>query len=216
MADHGSVLAVIPARAGSKGLPGKNIIDFHGRPLIEWTIRAARESGCCDTVLVSTDGQDIADKAIEAGAFVPWLRPAHLSDDKASSISVVLHALEQFPARTVILLQPTSPLRTATDISACFDLHVATGRPVVSVSPAKPWLFAKAADGRISPALEFAAQRQDAEFVAPNGAVYVFDADYLRSGRTWWEDAVAYTMPVERSIDIDTPHDLAVAKALFA
>lgn len=212
----GSVLAVIPARAGSKGLPGKNIVDFHGRPLIQWSISAALESGCCDTVLVTTDSQEIADIAVAAGAIAPWLRPKHLADDRASTTAVVLHALEQTPADVVVVLQPTSPLRTAEDISACVSLYCKEGKPVVSVCPAKPWLFCKAADGTLAPVVEFATQRQEAEYVSPNGAVYVFSARFLRSGESWWSvGALPYVMPPERSVDIDTPYDLAVARAVF-
>ncbi|WP_157785583.1 cytidylyltransferase domain-containing protein [Sinorhizobium fredii] len=217
MKNAGSVLAVIPARAGSKGLPGKNIVEFHGRPLIHWTISAALESGCCDTVLVSTDSQEIADIAIAAGATAPWLRPQHLADDKTSTTAAVVHALDQSPADIVVVLQPTSPLRTARDIAACVSLYRDTGKPVVSVCAAKPWLFAEARDGALSPALEFATQRQEAKYFSPNGAVYIFSAEFLRSGEAWWSvGALPYLMPPERSVDIDTPYDLAVAKALFS
>ncbi|MBP1888135.1 acylneuraminate cytidylyltransferase family protein [Ensifer mexicanus] len=213
----GSVLALIPARSGSKGLPGKNIIEFHGRPLIHWSISAALESGCCNTVLVSTDSREIADIAIAGGAIAPWLRPQHLADDKASTMAAVVHALDQSPADIVVVLQPTSPLRTAGDVAACVSLYRETGKPVVSVCPAKPWLFRKTNSGALTPAIEFATQRQEVEYFSPNGAVYVFSAEFLRSGDAWWSvGALPYLMPPERSVDIDTPYDLTVAKAVYS
>lgn len=208
-----SAIAIIPARGGSKGIPGKNIVDFAGLPLIHWTIEAALNSGRFQRVLVSTDADDIARAAREAGAEV-MMRPDEISGDTAASISAVLHALQHYRADTVALLQPTSPLRTAEDIAACLDLHLETGRPVVSVTAAKPWLF-KAAAGQLTPALPVAQQRQGVEMVAPNGAVYVVSAEALKSGLTWWDDPVPYLMPQERSVDIDTPFDLLVARSVF-
>lgn len=205
--------AFIPARGGSKGLPGKNIIEFHGKPLIHWTIKAALDSRCFDTVLVSTDSQEIADIAVASGAIVPWLRPAYLSTDEATTMDAVIHALDQSPADTVVVLQPTSPLRTSEDIRACVKKHLETGRPVVSVTAAKPWIFAKVGDS-VTPAFDFADRRQDADYVSPNGAIYVLSADFVRSGRQWWLDAIPYVMPAARSIDIDTPTDLIIARAL--
>lgn len=208
-----TAIAIIPARGGSKGIPGKNIIDFCGQPLIDWTIDAALHSGCFDLVVVSTDDADIANASREAGADV-LMRPAAISGDDASSMSAVLHVLDHYAADTVALLQPTSPLRTADDIAACFDLHATTGRPVVSVTPAKPWLFT-ATDGELTPAIPVAQQRQAAEMVAPNGAVYVVSAKALKDGRTWWDNPAPYLMPQERSVDIDTPFDLLVARSAF-
>lgn len=210
-----TTIAIIPARGGSKGLPGKNIIDFHGKPLIHWTVKAALDSGCFDAVVVSTDSQEIADAALASGATVPGLRPPHLATDEATTHDVIVHVLGQSPADTVVILQPTSPLRTGNDIRACLDMYRSTGCPVVSATPAKPWIFTMTGDVA-TPAFDFADRRQDAEFVTPNGAVYVFSAEYARSNRKWWCDAILYMMPQERSVDIDTPTDLVVAKALFS
>ncbi|MGE4430278.1 MAG: acylneuraminate cytidylyltransferase [Sphingobium sp.] len=210
-----SSIAIIPARGGSKGLPGKNIIDFHGKPLIHWTVWAALESGCFDQVIVSTDSEHIAEAAVKSGATFPGLRPSHLATDDASTIDVIAHVLEDHPAETVAVLQPTSPLRTSQDITGCIDLFKQIGgRPVVSVSPAKPWLL-KREETTCTPVFDFATRRQDTEFFAPNGAVYIFSRQYLASGRVWWNDAALYVMPTERSIDIDTHADLIIAKALF-
>jgi len=206
-------VAIIPARSGSKGLPGKNIVDFHGMPLIHWSIKAAIDTGRFDEVIVSTDSQEIADVATASGATVPGLRPAHLATDDATTLDVVSHVLGQSPADTCVLLQPTSPLRTAADISACLDLRH-DNRPVVSVTAAKPWIFS--VDGTVAePVFDFAARRQDVEYAMPNGAVYVFSSDYLLSGRQWWREAIVYVMPQERSVDIDTATDLEIARLLF-
>jgi CMP-N-acetylneuraminic acid synthetase len=203
-----ATLAVIPARGGSKGIPRKNIVDFAGKPLIAWTIEAARLAGI-ERVLVSTDDPEIADVARRFDAEVPFLRPAHLSGDDAAALPVVLHALEQVGAETVVLLQPTSPLRTAADVSGSLKLHHATGRPVV------PWLFTMGEDGGLTPSLPLQDRRQNAQFFAPNGAIYVAKAVKLRSGESWWSNAVGFEMPAERSIDIDEPADLVIARALL-
>ncbi|URK88665.1 hypothetical protein LP421_16905 [Rhizobium sp. RCAM05350] len=129
-------------------------------------------------------------------------------------MDAVIHALDHLLADTVVVLQPTSPLRTAEDIRICVDMHRETGKPVVSVTAAKPWIFTKTGDS-VTPAFDFATRRQDADYVSPNGAIYVFSAEYARSGRQWWLDAAPYLMPAERSIDIDTPTDLVIAKALY-
>jgi CMP-N-acetylneuraminic acid synthetase len=135
-----TTVAIIPARGGSKGIPGKNIVDFHGRPLIAWTILAARQSGVCDRIIVSTDCPDIARVARAYDAEAPD-RPAEISGDEAPTDLVVRHVLDRVDCETAILLQPTSPLRGAEDIRQCLALHVAHRRPVVSFTPAKPWLF---------------------------------------------------------------------------
>lgn len=209
-----AALAIIPARGGSRGIPRKNIVDFAGKPLIAWTIEAARQAGIA-RVLVSTDDAEIAGVARRFDAEVPFLRPAHLSGDNAAALPVVLHALEQVEADTVVLLQPTSPLRTAADISGSLKLHQETGRPVVSVARAKPWLFSMSEDGSLAPSLPVQDRRQDAQFFAPNGAIYVANAMKLRDGESWWTNAVGYEMPSERSIDIDEPADLVIARALL-
>lgn len=208
-----TTLALIPARGGSKGIPKKNIIDFAGRPLIEWTIEAALLSGA-DHVLVSTDCPEIAGVSKAAGALVPFLRPADLSGDSAGTMPVVLHALDMIPADTLLLLQPTSPLRTAADIRRAMILHRNTGRPVVSVMKAKPWIVSMGNDLAIDSSGLNTARRQDHQTFAPNGAIYIAKSENLRAGETWWTNAIGYEMPQERSIDIDTMVDLRMAEAL--
>lgn len=130
--DKSKVLALITARGGSKGLPRKNVLQVAGRPLIAWTIEAALKSNIVDRVVLSSDDNEIIETAKSWGCSVPFRRPAHLANDTASSMQVVLHALEQLPGFDyVILLQPTSPLRTASDIDAAFHELKSTGRLVV-------------------------------------------------------------------------------------
>ena len=119
-----SVLGVIPARGGSKGVPRKNIRLVNGRPLIAWTIEAALGSAYLDRVIVSTDSCEIADLAIKLGAEVPFLRPAELAADDTPGVAPVLHAIESLPEYSwVVLLQPTSPLRTEKDIDAAVHIY---------------------------------------------------------------------------------------------
>ena len=153
MTERLRVLAIVPARGGSKRLPRKNLLPLGGRPLINWTIDSARNSGICDEVLVSTDDKDIAEIARDAGALVPWLRPADLASDTASSAEVIAHALKWYEKErgnvdVVLLLQPTSPFRSPASIRGAVLTYADQPGPrqhaVVSVSPAgshPAWTF---------------------------------------------------------------------------
>jgi CMP-N-acetylneuraminic acid synthetase len=210
-----SVIAIIPARGGSKGIPDKNLALLDGRPLIEWTVTAAQGSNRFAHIVVSTDSERIAEASSSMGAEIV-MRPSELAQDDSPTISAVMHALSHFEAKTVVLLQPTSPLRTSDDIGAAMDLHLATERPVISVTPAKPWLFTKDSEGGLVQFTSTLDQRQSTLVFAPNGAIYIASAELLRVGKTWWYNAVAYEMPPERSVDIDTPTDLLIAEALLS
>lgn len=226
-----TTLTVIPARGGSKGLPGKNIIDFGGRPLIHWTVAAALESGVCGRVIVSTDDEAIAQAAAASGAAIPFLRPASLATDEANSLDVVRHAIQATQdatgerIRTIVLLQPTSPLRTAADIAgACRVFNEAAGRrPVVSVAAVKfqpSWIFDLASDGGLSRSFgadQVADRRQDSpQRYMPNGAIYIADAETIMAGHGFFENALAYVMQRESSVDIDDADDLDLARFRLA
>ncbi len=212
-----SVLALITARGGSKGLPGKNIAPVLGRPLIDFSIAAARAARGIDRVVLSTDDESIAAVARSAGCEVPFMRPAHLATDRASSMDVVLHALDTLPAfDLVVLLQPTSPARSAQDIEAACALllrHQASTCVSVTLAEQSPyWMFNLGSDDRLQALIPApaATRRQD---LPPtyllNGAVYVARCEPLRRQRSFVApDTVAYVMPPERSIDIDTASDL--------
>jgi N-acylneuraminate cytidylyltransferase len=218
-----SVLALIPARGGSKGLPGKNTMPLGGRPLIQWTIEAARGSRFVDRVVLSSDDETIIGIAARCGCEVPFRRPAALASDTAAMIDVALHALEAVPGHGVlVLLQPTSPLRTSADIDAACELFAGSGAPsCVSVSPAEQspyWMYGLGVRGELLPILEppeGVARRQDLPPVyVLNGAIYVADVAALKRSRSFvTRGTVGYTMPAERSIDIDTAADFEAARA---
>jgi N-acylneuraminate cytidylyltransferase len=223
--DGKKVLAIITARGGSKGLPGKNIIDLAGKPMLAWSIEAARRSRYIDRLVLSSDDEDIIAVAEKFGCEVPFRRPVELATDATATDPVLIHVLDQLGETFdyFILLQPTSPLRTTADIDGAIELCERSDAPACismceSSKPAE-WMYRIAADGRISPVLgEIAAtRRQDlpATFVI-NGAVYVAQVDWYRGNRGFLGPAtVAWRMPPERSIDIDTEFDLIVARALL-
>ncbi|RAU23550.1 acylneuraminate cytidylyltransferase [Paramagnetospirillum kuznetsovii] len=218
------VLAVITARGGSKGLPGKNIRPLAGKPLIAWTVAAAKAARHVDRVVITSDDPAIIAAATEAGAEAPFVRPAELARDDTPSMPVLFHALDSLDESfdLVVLLQPTSPLRTGADIDACLDLMLAKDAPAAIgvIEPAKPpfWMFRMDDAGRLVPLMPNpATRRQDLPQVwAANGAVFAADVDWLRkSGNFVTDETVGYAMPVERSIDIDSLLDFRVAELLL-
>ncbi len=217
-----TTLGLIPARGGSKGIPRKNVLPIAGRPLIAWTIAAARSAATIDRVVVTTDDAEIAAVAAAHGAEVPFLRPAELARDETPGIDPVLHALDMLPGiDTVVLLQPTSPLRGSEDIDAAVALHASNnGATVVGVTAAAHtgWTFAMDGDGVLDiDTMGVAARRQDmaAQFVL-NGAIYVAAVHRLRAAHSFLTPAtIGYAMPVERSVDIDTMFDWRIAEMLL-
>jgi CMP-N,N'-diacetyllegionaminic acid synthase len=223
--DIGSVLALIPARGGSKGLPGKNIRPLKGRPLIGWSIEAALASRYVSRVVVSSDDEEILAVARDQGAETPFRRPASLAGDDTPSMDVVLHALDQLGGfEWIVLLQPTSPLRQAVDIDAAIEQCLNTAAPAcVSVcdAPASPWWMFQIGDrgGMRSflPAEQRPVRRQDLpDLYALNGAVYVAKTEWLRQSLSFLtEETVAHVMPRERSVDIDTLFDFRLAECVL-
>lgn len=222
-----TVTAVICARGGSKGLPGKNIRPLGGRPLIAWSVAAAKASALVDRVLVSTDDPEIAAAARDAGVEVPFLRPAELATDTANLVDAVIHALDTAGDRTdyVVLLQATSPLRTAEDIDGCIRLcaeHTAFAAATICEADKSPyWMFHLNDDRSVRLVIPrdevgFLRQALPAAWAA-NGAVYVADAVWLRQERTFWRQGVTlgYPMPRERSVDIDNLLDFRLAELLI-
>lgn len=225
-----NTLAIIPARGGSKGLPGKNILPLAGIPLIIHTIRAAQEAKTIGRIIISTDDEAIAEIARDAGAEVPFIRPAHLSDDKASGVDVCLHALAHannsldYHPELIIFLQPTSPLRSSADIDAAVKLlRDSDANSVVSVKAVTEypqWMKKMDAEQRISPLLEqfeIKTNRQDLEkSYILNGAIYLSTTASMKKSHSFYgSDTRGYLMPDNRSIDIDTANDMLIAKALF-
>lgn len=226
------ILAIIPARGGSKGLPRKNIRPVAGQPLIAWTVRAAQRATSITRVVVSTDDEEIAKTARQFGAEVPFLRPAELARDETPQTPPLEHALqwlaekENYHPEIVVMLQPTSPLRTAEDIDLTIETLVArTADAVVSVYPAKQhpfWTKLIDAEGRLRPFIPNTPatilRRQDLPAAySLNGAVYAVKTEVLLRCHTLFPDNLfPYVMPAERSLDIDTLQDLHVADLLLA
>jgi CMP-N,N'-diacetyllegionaminic acid synthase len=221
-----NILAVIPARGGSKGIPGKNIIPFVGKPLICYTIEAALKSRYLKSVIVSTDDADIAKIAKDCGAEVPFIRPPNLSQDDTSSVSVVKHAVNIVEESQgclfdfVVLLQPTSPLRNERYIDLAVEKMLETGADsVITVCKVKHhpfWNFV-AQDDRLHSLLsncDKSSRRQELpQAFAPNGAAYVVKRDVLFNENTMFgKDLRGVIMPSEESIDIDDYYDWFLAE----
>lgn len=219
-----SCFALISARGGSKGIPRKNIKLIAGKPLIAWSIEAALRSRLLDAVVVSTEDEEIAEVARQWGAWVPFLRPSELAQDDTPGVDPVLHALEQLlDFDSVLLLQPTSPMRATEDIDACIGLaHDMQASSVVSVSEPEMhphWMYRLSADHRLQPIIDKPAilRRQELPPVyAINGALYYARADWLRRHHTFiTTETLAFIMPAERSLDLDTMLDWKIAELLL-
>lgn len=221
-----SILAVIPARGGSKGVPEKNIRELNGIPLIAHTILAAKKVNRLSKVIVSTDSEKIAEVSRHYGAEVPFIRPDYLATDTASSIDVVMHTIEYFKQTRVefndlILLQPTSPLRDEGDIDNSLDLYLGNKcDSVVSVCEAEtnPYLFKRIDDeGTLH---DFIAhdnkhmRRQDMpKLYRLNGAIYITSVRLLEEKRSFYGNVVLpYIMNSFKSIDIDNEIDFELAE----
>ena len=229
MSDHQSFLAIIPARSGSRGIPGKNLRILGGVPLIAHTIRAAKASGIFDRIIVSTDSPKIGEISRSFGAGVPFLRPKELATDTAGMAEVILHALDFLAGEgtrfdAFALLQPTSPLRTGDDIRGARDLFRDRGaNAVVSVCEADhppDWCNTLPPDLSLDAFVGAGARdtrRQDLPaYYRVNGAIYLAKCEYFRKYRDWFRDgSYAFVMPRERSIDIDTPFDLELCECLM-
>lgn len=219
------ILFIIPARGGSKGLPGKNIKDLQGKPLIAYAIEAAQNSGISGDIIVSTDDEKIAETAKKFGAQVPFLRPEILSGDKASGMDVIFHAVDFAKQHGtiydfVIVLQPTSPLRTADDIKNAYNLlQEQKAKAVVSVSVCDHhplWTNTLPEDkfmgNFMKPEVKDKQRQQLPEYYQINGAIYMGYLDYISEKKVFIGDkTVAFIMPAERSVDIDTEKDLVLA-----
>lgn len=223
-----NILVVIPARGGSKGIPRKNIKPLHGKPLIAYSIEASIEALPDATLAVSTDDTEIADVAAAFGAKPPFMRPESLATDTATTYDVLIHALDWHEgqygkADCIILLQPTSPLRTAQHIREATALFTSDLDMVVSVkeTDANPYyvLFEENEDGFLTPSKEANfTRRQDCPVVYEyNGAVYVINPASLRSAGSMrnLKKIKKYIMPSEVSIDLDTPLDWTFAEFLM-
>jgi CMP-N-acetylneuraminic acid synthetase len=225
-----SVLAVVPARGGSKGIPGKNIVPLGGKPLIQYTLDVALKVDKIDRVLVSTDDERIAEVARQAGCDIPFLRPESMAGDNARTVDAVLHAVDELEARleerydTVVLLQPTSPFRSVSDLEEAIEMFQSTEcGSVVSVElvdEPHPHKMKVVVDGCLRPFMEgtdSSVPRQELPSVyCLNGAMYISRVSDLKaSGSFFAEPCFPFIMPWERSVNINGQRDMMLAHAVL-
>jgi CMP-N,N'-diacetyllegionaminic acid synthase len=219
------ILAIIPARGGSKRLPGKNMKLLGDKPLVTWTIESAVGIPEICEILVSTDNAEIASIAKDAGAKVPWLRPEHLASDEATSVEVAIHALNWYEKEFskvdgVLLLQPTSPYRTRLTIQNGINLfRVFNQSPIMGVSPSQThpqWALKQQGEFLVpfmkNHKLGTRSQELSPSF-HPNGLLYLASPDYLRKENSFGEIMAipCYTYSIKEAIDIDTDWDFKFA-----
>lgn len=223
------MLAIIPARSGSKGVPKKNIKELAGAPLISYTIKAAKKSEFITRIIVSTDSEEIADVATKYGAEVPFLRPAELATDDAKAIDVYLYTIERLNLENdeqineFLVLLPTSPLRNYMDIDQAIKIFKKKNADsVISVTETEyppQWIKRISEKGVLEDYFQGMnnLNRQEYEKTyIPNGAIYIFKYNVLKKEYNYYTDKTyPYIMPNIRSIDIDTPLDFMIAEYLI-
>lgn len=218
-------LAIIPARGGSKGVRKKNIKDLAGKPLIAWTIEAAKKSKYISKLILSSDNQEIIDVAKQYNCEVPFKRPKELAQDDTPSIATVIHAIEQCPGYDyVVLLQPTSPLRRVEDIDGCIEYILKkNGDFCVSVmEPDKSpyWMYTIDNNGFIVPLIKqekpFLRRQELPSVFVLNGAIYIAKTNsIIKENALLTSDTLTYVMEKEYSMDIDTELDFTICEALL-
>ena len=226
-----TVLGLIPARGGSKGLPRKNIKLLLGKPLIAWTIEQALASKYLDRVVVSTNDKEIAEISKKYGADVPFMRPKELAVDKARGIDVVLHTIDwlkendkQKQYDLLMLLQPTSPLRITEDIDKAIELlFLKEAKAIVSVCEVDHhplWANTLPEDGCMKNFIRQEIMNKNRQelliFYRLNGAIYLAYCKYIEQCRSFiGKDTFAYIMPKCKSMDIDNEVDFKLAQILM-
>ena len=221
-------LGIIPARAGSKRVARKNVRDFCGKPLIAWTIECARKSSALNAIVVSSDDQDALAIAQTFEGVVALPRPIELATDTAPAVGYVKHALAVVPGGadfdTVVILQPTSPLRLPSDIDATVELLAdptadSAVSTVLVAHDVHPLKMKKLRDGKLLPYVEeergrMMAHELDAIYVR-NCAVYATRRRVIDSGQIVGNDCRSFEMPRERSVDINDEIDFELAELLM-
>ena len=225
------MIAIIPARGGSKGLPKKNVKLLGGKPLILWTVEAAMASERIDRVILSTDDQEIADVCKNSGVDIPFMRPSNLAEDDSLAIDNYIYTLERLDNEfgekynEFVVLHPTSPLRNSLDIDNAVALFIEKEADsvisCVELEHPLEWAFFLNNDGTIVRNSETESgkmsnrQQMDNSYI-PNGGVYVFKVSQLKKHNSYYSDKTfANIMPSERSIDIDTEFDFLFAEFLM-
>ncbi|MCQ2081493.1 MAG: acylneuraminate cytidylyltransferase family protein [Lachnospiraceae bacterium] len=220
------ILALIPARGGSKGIPNKNITDLAGKPLIAYSIDACKGSRFVDDIVVSTDSEKIATITRTFGAEVPFMRPEELAMDTSKTLDAVLHAVSELKKQgreydSIVLIQPTQPLRTSEDIDGAIDTYyINSEQDVVSVCEVSehPLLMRTLKEGVLVPLLDKSStcRRQDMDkYYKVNGCVYVNSVNNLNENTSFNDNLIPYVMDRSHSIDIDEPADLKYAEVVI-
>jgi len=229
------ILAIIPARGGSKGIKRKNLMDLEGVPLIAWTINAALESKYLTRVIVSTEDDEIAGVARQYGADIPFMRPVELAGDNVGGIETTLHAVnwmvdnEEDKPDYFMLLQPTSPLRSTTDIDAAIELALKNDADnlvsVCQVNDHPIYAMSTDNDGRMKPYLDctfdeimekYHDVRTSLMHLLKNGAIYMSKIDNFIETESFYHSApYTYTMSHQNSVDIDNMVNFYVAEAIL-
>lgn len=227
MADS-KTLTVIPAKLGSTRLPKKNILPLGGKSLLQWAVEAAKKSGVCGTVMVSTESREVADVALQTGAEVPFMRPEHLGKDPHGVADVCKHVLEEYQKAgqifdTLVVLLPTSPFRTAEDVRNTMTVFEQNGQQfAASVSAYESDIFcaqSMSEDGVLTSLFPDHFKTRPESRPVPyeiNGAVTVANVKaFMEQGTLYGSPLYASVMPVERSVDIDTADDFRYAEYLL-
>lgn len=222
------ILALVPARSGSKRLPGKNTLIFNGKPLLAWSIEHAKRSQFIDLIVVSTDSKKIAKTAKKFNAEAPFLRPKKISGTSSKTVDVIFHAVDFLNSKGlffdyIILLQPTSPLRAEYDIDEAIKLFFnKKAQSVISVckvehNPSWSATLTKSLSMKnfINTNILYKRKHGLPGFYRINGSIYFSSVNYLRKNKGFLGDGtIAYLMPKERSIDIDDEIDFMTAELL--
>jgi len=225
-----TILALVPARRGSKGIPDKNIKMLNGKPLIAYSIEVAKKSKYIDAIIVSTDSKEIAEISQKYGAEVPFIRPKELSTDSAKSINVILHAMNCIENNVnkkcdyLILLQSTSPFRDSTDIDESIEEIINKEKDalvsVCEVSENPYWMEVIDEEGNLKYFIE-GEEKYDRRQELPkiyifNGAIYIAKWEVLKKDKSFYErECLPFVMSKEKSLDIDTPLDFEFAEFLM-
>ena len=200
-----TILGVIPARGGSKGIPRKNLRSVAGKPLIAWSIHAAQQSQRLSRFVVSTEDSEIAASAEALGAGVLW-RPRELASDETSTQAVIEHALAQLPADIVVVLQPTSPVRGTGLVDACVERFLASGAASLGTV-------------RRDFSYEYGVEMPRRQEMTPRwldtGCVYVIDAEVVKAGRSIGDRTATFETSAEEAVDVDDEFDLWLAEQIL-
>ena len=227
MIDGKTVLAIISARGGSKGVNRKNVRDLCGKPLIAWTIEEAKKSQYIDRLILSSEDKEIIDTGKEWGCEVPFVRPLELAQDDTPGIAPVLYSINTLTEKYdyIVLLQPTSPLRTVDDIDGCIKQCIEEGSmacvSVCEVDKSPYWMYSLDENNQMIPILQMAevpTRRQDiAKVYGLNGAVYIANCPWLLQEKSFLGNkTTAYKMTKEHSFDIDSELDMVIAESVCA